>query len=101
MTYSPLRFQASPAWLPARAWQAAARIAARAAVVTLAAHHHSAFFVAAGVLAAGTAIAAQAEARFRARHGKSSDLTDVLAAALCLAAVLVYLLAFAAGSRAR
>jgi hypothetical protein len=66
--------------------------------VTLALHRN-ADFIAAGVLAAGTAIIAHAEARFRAHHGKPSDLADVLAPALAMAAVLVYVLAFAAGSR--
>jgi hypothetical protein len=42
------------------------------------------------------AIAAQAEARFRARHGRSSELTNLLTVALALSTVLTCILALAA-----
>jgi hypothetical protein len=70
-------------------------IAALTAVVMLSTHRN-AQFTAAGLVATGTAIAAQAEARFRARHGRSSELADVLTVALALATVLTCILALAA-----
>ena len=63
--------------------------------------HRNAGFAAAGLLAAGAAIAAQAEAYFRARHGESSNLAGVLAASLALAAILMCLLGLADGHRLR
>jgi hypothetical protein len=60
--------------------------------------HRNAEFAAAGLLAAGAAIVARAEARFRARHGRPSDLAGVLAAA---AAILIGLVGLAAGHRLR
>jgi hypothetical protein len=53
------------------------------------------------MLAAGAALAAHAEAHFRARHGRPSDLADILAAALAFAAVLMCLLGLAPGHRLR
>ena len=90
----------APAGLSTRFWRSAARIAARAAIVTLGLHRNAGF-AAAGLLAAGAAIAAQAEAYSRARHGESSNLAGVLAAALALAAILMCLLGLAAGHRLR
>jgi hypothetical protein len=69
-------------------------IAALTAVVMLSTHRN-AQFTAAGLVATGTAIAAQAEARCR-RHGRSSELADVLTVALALATVLTCILALAA-----
>lgn len=86
--------------LPARIWRAAARISAWAAVVMLGLHRNAGF-VAAGLLAAGAAVAAQAEAHFRARRGRASDLGGVIAAAMALAAILVCLLGLAAGHQLR
>jgi hypothetical protein len=63
--------------------------------------HSNAELTAAGLLAAGTAIAAQAEARFRARHSRSSDLADILAIAFALATAFTCLLSLAAGSQPR
>jgi hypothetical protein len=100
MSNSPRPPRQAPAGLPAQFWRAASRIAAQAAIMTLG-PHRNAEFVAAGLLAAGTAIAAQAEASFRTRRGQSSDLADVLAAALAMAAILMGLLALAAGNRLR
>lgn len=100
MSNSPRLPPEAPAGPPARFWQAAARIASRVAVVLLA-WHGNAQFAAAGLLAAGTAIAAQAEARRRARHGQSSDLAEVVVPALAVAAILMCLLGLAAGSRPR
>ena len=87
MSSSP-RLPEVPAGPPARFWQAAARIAAGAAIVTLA-RHSNAQFVAAGLLAAATAIAAQAEAQLHARRARSSDLAEVVIPALAVAAILV------------
>jgi ABC-type phosphate transport system permease subunit len=78
----------------------AAVIAGEAAIVLLTLHHN-AQFVAAGLLAAGTAIAALAEARYRACRSKPSDLADGLTWALALATCLMCLLALAAGHRPR
>lgn len=83
-----------------RFWRVAGVIAAEAAIVLLGLHHN-AQFVAAGLLAAGTAIAALAEARFRVRRGRPSDLADVLAGALALATILMCLLAVGASHRPR
>jgi hypothetical protein len=83
-----------------RGQQAAARIAAGAAIVTLA-RRSNAQFVAAGLLAAATAIAAQAEAHLHACRGGSSDLAEVVIPALAVAAILVFLLGLAVGSRPR
>jgi hypothetical protein len=88
----------APGPLPARFWQTTARIAAGGAVVALALHPDAAL-VSAGLLAAATAIAAHAEACFRARRGQPSDLADVLATGLALATVLMCLLGLAAASR--
>jgi uncharacterized membrane protein YfcA len=81
-------------------WRVTALIAARAAVVLLS-MHGDVTLNAAAVLAAGTAIAAQAEARFRARRGQSSDLANILVMALALATVLTCILALAAANRPR
>ena len=86
--------------LPAPFWHVTARIAALAAVVMLSTHRN-AQFTAAGLVAADTAIAAQAEARFRARHGRSSELADLLTVALALAAVLTCIFALAAADHLR
>jgi hypothetical protein len=84
----------APPGLPARFWRAA-RIAARAAIV-MPGPHRNAEFAAGRLLAAGAAIVAQAEARFRARRGRPSDLAGVLAAA-----ILIGLVGLAAGHRLR
>jgi len=60
----------APLRLPPAFWHVTTIIAALAAVVMLSTHRN-AQFTAAGLVAAGTALAAQAEARFRARHGQS------------------------------
>ena len=73
------RGQAPPP-LPPAFWQVAALIAAVAAVVMFS-MHSNAMLTAAGLLAAGTAIAAQGEARFRSRPGRSSELADLLTTA--------------------
>ena len=86
--------------LPPFFWRVVALIAALAAVVLLS-MHGNVTLNAAAVLAAGTAIAAQAEARFRARNGQSSDLANILAMALALATVLTGILALAAANRPR
>lgn len=86
--------------LPARIWRTVACVCARAAVVTLGPHRNAAF-VAAGLLFAGAAVVSQAEARFRARRGRASDLGGVIAAAIALAAILTCLLGMAAGHRLR
>jgi hypothetical protein len=85
----------APRWLPPAFWRVAALTAALAAVVMLSTHRNV-LLTAAGLLAAGTAVAAQAEARFRARHGRSSDFADILSVALALATVLTCVLALAA-----
>jgi hypothetical protein len=85
----------APLRLPPAFWHVTALTAALAAVVMLSTHRN-AQFTAAGLLAVGTAIAAQAEARFRARHGRSCDLADILTVALALATVLTCILALAA-----
>lgn len=100
MSNSPRLPPEAPAGPPARFWQAAARIAARVAVVLLA-WHGNAQFVAAGLLAAAAALAAHAEARRRARRGRSSDLAEVVVPALAVAAISMCLLGLAAGSQAR
>ena len=100
MSTPPRLLPETPSGPPARFWRAAARIATRAAIVTLGTHRNAAFVVA-GLLAAGTAIAAHAEAHFRARHGRPSDLGGVVAAALALAFILTCLLGLAAGHRLR
>lgn len=58
-----------------------ADVAARTAIVVLREHPNADFIVGA-LLTAGIAIAAQAEAHYRARCGQRSDLADVLATAL-------------------
>ena len=93
------RRQASPTAAPPF-WHMTARTAAVAAVVMLSLHS-TAMLTAAGVLAAGTAIAAEAEARFRSRYGRSSELADLITMALALAAVLTCILALAAASQSR
>ncbi len=90
----------APPRLPPPFWHVTALIAAVAAVVMLS-MHSNAMLTAAGLLAAGTAIAALAEARFRARHGRSSELADLLTVALALATVLTCILALAAASQPR
>jgi hypothetical protein len=57
--------------------------------------HSNAMLTAAGLLAFGTATAAQAEARFRIRHGQSSELADLLTMVFALATVLSCILALA------
>lgn len=90
----------APPRLPPPFWHVTARIAALAAAVTLS-MHGNALLTAAGLLAAGTAIAAQAEARFRARHGQSSELADLLTVVLALATVLTCILALGAAIKSR
>ena len=89
---------AEPTWLPTRFWRAVARLAAQLAIVMLSAHGN-AELVAAGMLAAGTAITAHAEARFRVLRGQPSDVAGVLAGALTLATILMWLLSLASGAR--
>jgi hypothetical protein len=89
---------AAPPGLPGWFWRVVAGAAAVLAILTLTLHANTQF-VAAGLLAAGTAVAAQAEARFRGRWGRSSDVGGVLAAGLTLATALMYLLALAASTR--
>lgn len=48
---------------------------------------------AAGLLAAGTAIAARAEARFRARRGQPSGLAGLLTVVVALSTILTCILA--------
>ena len=91
------QFQAPPR-LPSRFWHVTARIAALAAAFMLG-MHGNALLTAAGLLAAGTAIAARAEARFRARHGQSSELAGLLTVVLALATVLTCILALGAAIR--
>jgi hypothetical protein len=95
MSSSPRPQPRAPPRLPPPFWHVTALVAAMAAVVMLSIHGNAAL-IAAGLLAAGTAIAAQAEARFRARHGRSSDLADLLTVVLALATVLTCILALAA-----
>jgi hypothetical protein len=90
----------TPPRLPAPFWHLTALIVALAAVIMLSTHRN-AQFTAAGLLAAAAAIAAQAEARFRARHGRSSELTDLLTTALALATVLTCIRALAAAHHLR
>jgi hypothetical protein len=85
----------APPRLPPSFWYVVALIAALAAVVMLS-MHSNALLTSAGLLAAGTASAAQAEARFRARHGQSSELAELLTMAFALATVLSCILALAA-----
>ena len=100
MSSQPRPTPQTPPRLPAPFWHVTALIAALAAVVMLSTHRNVQF-TAAGLLAAGTAIAAQAEARFRARHGRSSELADLLTVALALAAVLTCIFALAAADHLR
>lgn len=100
MSDPPLPPPQAPLRLPPFFWHVTALTAALAAVVLLS-MHGDVMLNAAAVLAAGTAIAAQAEARFRTRHGQSSDLANILAAALALATVLTCILALAAANRPR
>jgi hypothetical protein len=88
----------APLRLPPAFWHVTALTAALAAVVMLSIQR-SALLTATGLLAAGTAITAQAEARFRARHGHSSELADVLTTALALATVLTCILSLAAANQ--
>jgi len=95
MSSAPRPQPPAPPRLPPAFWHVTALIAAPVSVVMLAIHGNAAL-VAAGLLAAGTAVAAQAEAPFRARHGRSSDLADLLTLVLALATVLTCILALAA-----
>jgi hypothetical protein len=85
---------------PPSFWHGVARIATLAGVVMLRMHSNT-LLTAAALLAFGTATAAQTEARFRARHGQSSDLADLLTMAFALATVLSCILALAATNRPR
>jgi uncharacterized membrane protein YphA (DoxX/SURF4 family) len=87
-----------PAQRSAQFWRAASVTAACAAIVILAIGGNAAF-IAAGALVAATAGVTGAEARFRSRNARPSDLADVLAPALALAATLTFLLGLAAHSR--
>jgi hypothetical protein len=91
---------ASSPWLPVRFWRRVAYVAVRFAVVTLSVHRN-AEFVAAGLLGAGTAIAAYTAARVRASRGQPSDLADVLTGALALATILMSVLSLAPGTQPR
>jgi hypothetical protein len=100
MSSTPRPQPDAPPRLPPPFWHVTALIAALASVVMLSIHGNAAL-IAAGLLAAGTAVAAQAEARFRARHGRSSDLADLLTMVLALATVLTCILALAAAGHPR
>ena len=90
----------APLRLPPAFWHVTALIAGLAAVVMLS-RHRDAQLTAAGLLAADTSITAQAEARFRARRGRSSELASILTAALALVTVLTCNLALAAAVQPR
>jgi|SRR5579863_228734 len=100
MSSPPRRQSQVPPRLPPLFWHVTAAIAALAAAVMLS-RHSNALLTAAGLLAAGTAIAAEAEARFRAYRGQSSELAGILTVALALATVLTCILALAAASQPR
>ena len=53
----------------------------------------TALLTAAGLLAVGTAIAARAEARFRARRGQPSGLAGLLTVVVALSTILTCILA--------
>ena len=98
---SPLRPEPqAPPRLPAPFWHVTALIATLAAIVMLS-MHCNAQLTAAGLLAVGMAITAEAEARFRARRGRSTELADILTIALALATVLTCILALAAAVQPR
>jgi hypothetical protein len=94
MSSRPRPQRQAPLRLPPAFWHMTALIAALAAAVMLSLQGNALLTVA-GLLAAGTAITAQAEARFRARHGHPSELADVLTTALALATVLTCILSLA------
>jgi hypothetical protein len=76
---------------PTRSWYVTAGAAALAAFMLLAWHANS-LFIAAGLLAAGAAATALAEARVRSRRGGSTGIAPTIAAALIIATPLLVLL---------
>jgi hypothetical protein len=84
----------APPRLASSPWHGVALFATLAGVVMLS-MHSNVLLTAAGLLAFGTATAAHAEALFRACHGQSSDLADLLTIAFALATVLSCILALA------
>jgi hypothetical protein len=75
---------------PARPWYATAGTAALAAIVMLALHTDGEI-IAAGLLAAGAAGTALAEARVRSRRPDTTDLASLVLAVLTLATALLAL----------
>jgi hypothetical protein len=90
MTRNPVPPLSRPA-PPTQSWYATAGAATLAALMLLAWHANS-LIIAAGLLAAGAAATALAEARVRSRWGRSTDIAPTIAAILILATPLLVLL---------